>query len=399
MTNHKRLISWAILTMEFNTLAMSAVSPALENIGAIFPGTPHAFLSMLSTLPALICVPVGMISTSLVGKNVTFRNMAVLGAILLLAGGLGPIFAETFPALLFWRLVFGVGMGVMSPMGGALMFSCMNKEEAEKQSSADSISNSVGAIVYQLLGGFLCATFTWRQTFLVYLLIIPTMGFVLYALSRIDIANRCFLLDTPEQPTAAKGARYGAGFWCWCSLYGVFCILFYPLVTDMSTLVLNNNYGTATSVSIILSVYTVGGALGGYLYQFKPILALDTKVFALIFSLNALGFFIIIQATSVVPLVIGSFIFGIGYGLFTAAITIFAGYSVPQELRMGVMARILVFTGTGEFISAFVMSFVKKQVFHSSNDRFSYIFSCACLIVLAVFFLVKPKSAATVEVD
>ena len=66
---------------------------------------------------------------------------------------------------------------------------------------------------------------------------------------------------------------------------------------------------------------------------------------------------------------------------------------------MGVMARILVFTGTGEFISAFVMSFVKKQVFHSSNDRFSYIFSCACLIVLAVFFLVKPKSAATVEVD
>ena len=147
MTNHKRLISWAILTMEFNTPAMSAVSPALENIGAIFPGTPHAFLSMLSTLPALICVPVGMISTSLVGKNVTFRNMAVLGAILLLAGGLGPIFAETFPALLFWRLVFGVGMGVMSPMGGALMFSCMNKEETEKQSSADSISNSVGAIV------------------------------------------------------------------------------------------------------------------------------------------------------------------------------------------------------------------------------------------------------------
>ncbi len=89
----------------------------------------------------------------------------------------------------------------------------------------------------------------------------------------------------------------------------------------------------------------------------------------------------------------------IGYGLFTAAITIFAGYSVPQELRMGVMARILVFTGTGEFVSAFVLSFIKNQVFHSTNERFSYIFSCACLIMLAVFFLLKPKSAKSAEAD
>ena len=192
MIKGKRLISWAILVMEFNSLAMSAVSPALENIGAIFPEVPHAFLSMLSTLPALICVPVGVLSTSLVGRRITFRNMSVLGAILLALGGLGPMFAETFPALLFWRLVFGIGMGVMSPMGGALMFSCLNKAEAEVQSSADAISNSVGAIVYQLMGGYLCSAFSWRNTFLVYLLILPTMGFVLCALSRIKIANTCF---------------------------------------------------------------------------------------------------------------------------------------------------------------------------------------------------------------
>ena len=391
MIKGKRLISWAILVMEFNSLAMSAVSLALENIGAIFPEVPHAFLSMLSTLPALICVPVGVLSTSLVGRRITFRNMSVLGAILLALGGLGPMFAETFPALLFWRLVFGIGMGVMSPMGGALMFSCLNKAEAEVQSSADAISNSVGAIVYQLMGGYLCSAFSWRNTFLVYLLILPTMGFVLCALSRIKIANTCFIEKKAQQKRAAGKQHYGIDFWLWCSLYGVFCILFYPLVTDMSTLVLNNGYGTAASVSLILSIYTVGGAFGGYLYHFKPILDLDSKVFALIFSLNAVGFLIIIFADGVPLLLIGSLIFGVGYGLFTAAITIFAGYSVPKELRMGVMARILVFTGIGEFVSAFVLAFLKNRIFHSSNDRFSYIFSFVCLVILAVVFAIKPK--------
>ncbi len=397
MIKNKRLISWAILAMEFNTLAMSAVSPALENIGAIFPEVPHAFLSMLSTLPALICVPVGVLSTSLVGRRITFRNMSVLGAILLALGGLGPMFAESFLTLLFWRLVFGIGMGVMAPMGGALMFSCLNKAEAEIQSGADAVSNSVGAIIYQLMGGYLCAAFSWRYTFLVYLLIFPTMGFVLYALTKTPIANTCFLKKKTRQGSDAEKRHYGIHFWLWCSLYGVFCILFYPLVTDMSTLVLQNGYGTAASVSLILSIYTVGGAIGGSLYHFKPILALESKVFALIFSLNAAGFLVIILADGVPLLLAGSLIFGVGYGLFTAAITIFAGYSVPKELRMGVMARILVFTGIGEFISAFVMSFFKNSIFHSTNDRFSYTFSFVCLVILAVVFAIKPKGGAMEE--
>lgn len=391
MNSKKRLASLAILVMEFNSLAMSAVSPALENIGQVFPDVPRAFISMLSTLPALICVPVGIFSTSMLGRKISFRSMAALGALFLFSGGIGPIFAKTFFTLLLWRMVFGIGMGVMAPMGSALLFVCFNKEEAEIQSSADTISNSVGAIVYQLLGGYLCSSLGWNSTFLVYLLILPTMGFVLFALCRIDVAKQRFLIDRDSGfRTKKSSAKYGRNFWCWCGLYGLFCILFYPLVTDMSALVLNNGYGNANAVSVILSCYTVGGALGGFLYHFPAIRRMNTKVFALVFSVAALGFFSIIQATNVLVLVMGAFIFGIGYGIFTAAIIIFAGYSVPRELRMGVMSRILVFTGLGEFASAFIISFIKNQVFHSSNDRFSYMFSFACLVILAALFLVKP---------
>lgn len=390
MNSNKKLASLAILVMEFNSLAMSAVSPALENIGQVFPDVPRAFISMLSTLPALICVPVGILSTSLLGRKISFRSMAALGALFLFSGGVGPIFATSFPLLLLWRMVFGIGMGVMAPMGSALLFVCFNKEEAEIQSSANTISNSVGAIVYQLLGGYLCNSLGWNNTFLVYLLILPTMGFVLFALCRMDIARQRFLRDEQRVSKVRSTAKYGLGFWCWCGLYGLFCVLFYPLVTDMSTLVLNNGYGNANAVSIILSCYTVGGALGGYLYHFPAIRGLNTRVFALVFSITAVGFFSIIQAQGVPVLIAGSFVFGIGYGIFTAAIIIFAGYSVPRELRMGVMSRILVFTGLGEFASAFIMSFFKNQVFHSTNDRFSYMFSFVCLVLLAVLFLLKP---------
>jgi MFS family permease len=394
--NEKHLIFWAILVMEFNSLAMSAVSPALENIGIAFPQVTHAALSMLSTLPALICVPVGVLSNALVGKKITFRNMSFIGTFLLICGGIAPIFSQSFSSLLLWRIVFGVGMGVMSPMGGALMFSALSKTEAGNQSSADTISNSVGAIVYQLMGGFLCSRMGWRYTFLIYLLLVPTMGFVLYALNRIRLANTCFLSKHPQDSAdpCCEKMHYGLSFWGWCALYGLYCILFYPLVTDMSTLVLNNGYGSADSVSVILSIYTVGGALGGFLYHFKPVRDLNSKIFTLIFSLNALGFFIILRSVNIPMLIAGAFLFGIGYGLFTAAIIIFAGYSVPQALRIGVVARILVFTGIGEFASAFLLAFIKNQVFHSSYDRFSFAFSLVCLLVLAVFFLIKPRCSS-----
>ncbi len=119
---------------------------------------------------------------------------------------------------------------------------------------------------------------------------------------------------------------------------------------------------------------------------------MNSKIFAPIFAIGAIAFAVITAAKNVLAMTIGAAIFGIGYGMFTAAIVIFAGYSVPKELRMGVMARMLIFTGIGEFVSAFVMEFVKTTVFHSTYERFSFLFSAIVLVILAVVFLIKPNS-------
>ncbi|MBQ6145895.1 MAG: hypothetical protein IJI82_02575, partial [Clostridia bacterium] len=67
----------------------------------------------------------------------------------------------------------------------------------------------------------------------------------------------------------------------------------FPLITDSSVVVLNNNYGTADSVSIILSVYTLFGMLGGLIYRSKKVRDLNSKVFVPIFAGNALAFLLI----------------------------------------------------------------------------------------------------------
>ncbi len=279
-------------------------------------------------------------------------------------------------------------MGIMAPLGSALMFSIFTKGEAEVQSSRNTMCNSVGAVIYQLFGGILCARFGWRYTFLIYALLVPTLTLAMIGFSKIRIANQKFLVQEEERKqvvASGKRARYSPAFWGWCTLYMVYCVLFYPLITDSSVVVLNNNYGTADSVSIILSVYTLFGMLGGLIYRSKKVRDLNSKVFVPIFAGNALAFLLIVLAKNVLTMTVG-------YGLFTAAIIIFAGYSVPKELRIGVMARILIFTGIGEFVSAFVMDFVKTSIFHSTHERFSFLFAAVCLLILAVAFLIKPKS-------
>ena len=392
--SEKQFAVLAILAMEFNGLAMSAVSPALADLGQAFPNVSQTYMSMLSTVPALMCIPVSVLSTSLVGRKITFRHISVIGVILQLLGGLMPMLATTFFEVLVWRCVFGIGMGIMSPLGSALMFSLFTKEEAEIQSSRDTMANSIGAVVYQLAGGILCAQFGWRCTFLVYVLLIPTLTLTMIGFAKIKLANEKFLVVRQPEMKAGpkKRSQYGIPFYAWCSLYALYCILFYPLITDSSVVVLNNNYGSADSVSVILSVYTLFAVVGGFLYQSKEIRNLNSKICAPIFASNALAFGIIILAKNVFTMILGAAIFGIGYGMFTAAIIIFAGYSVPKELRMGVMARMLIFTGLGEFVSAFVMEFIKTRIFHSGYERFSFLFSAVCLAILAVVFLIKPKS-------
>lgn len=392
--SEKQFAVLAILAMEFNGLAMSAVSPALADIGRAFPNVPQMFMSILSTLPALMCIPVSVFATGLIGKRITFRNLAIIGVALQLLGGLMPIISQTFYEILIWRCIFGIGMGIMAPMGSALMFAVFTKEEAEIQSSRDTMVASVGAVVYQLFGGILCAQFGWRNTFFIYALLIPTLTLTMIGFAKIKLANEKFLLKgSAEKDNKPKvKQRYGTAFYGWCALYALYCILFYPLVTDSSVIVLNNSYGTADSVSIILSVYTLFGVLGGLIYQSKKVREMNSKIFAPIFAIGAIAFAVITAAKNVLAMTIGAAIFGIGYGMFTAAIVIFAGYSVSKELRMGVMARMLIFTGIGEFVSAFVMEFVKTTVFHSTYERFSFLFSAIVLVILAVVFLIKPNS-------
>ncbi len=378
----KRRIVISILAMEFCTLAMSAVSPALAEIEKVFPNIPHAFFSMLATIPPLVCIPFAFLSNYLVRRKMRFRTMAIMGFLCLIIGGIGPYFSSSFISIVAWRMLFGVGMGLLSPLGTTIIFMFFAKEQAEIQAGYDIMANNIGAIIFQLFGGILCSSFGWRSTYLIYLILIPSFLIILFLFPE---PNTVYGVEREEKSNGKKG-HYGLALWKWCFLYFVFCVLFYPLVTDSSSIILNNGYGTTAGASILLTVYTLGGITGGFVFRMKRIRGMGQRLFAIIFAICSIGFLFIILSHGLFAMTIGSFIFGVGYGLFMAAIVVFAGFSVPKDVRPGVITRLLVAAGIGEFLSAFIMSMVVK-LFNSNYERFPFVFSAVVYAVLSLVFL------------
>ena len=382
----------AILAMEFTTLSMSAVSPALANIGNAFPDIPHVFLSMLLTIPPLVSMPFTILSNRLVRQSVPFRMAACIGFLFLLSGGIGPYFSNNFYVILMCRILFGVGMGFILPMGTTIVYTYFNKEEAEIQCSNDIISNNLGAILFQLLGGILCSSFGWHATFLVYIMLLPSFMIVLFLMPE---PGKIFAREAEEKVSKTK-AHYGWNLWKWCFLYFLFCVLFYPLITDSPEIIERNGYGTAAGTAVMLVLFTVGGMLGGFAFRLKPLQKMKQRIFSFIFVICALGFAIIMLSDRLAMMIVGAGVFGIGYGIFMAAVIVFAGYSVPQDIRPGVTARMIVSAGAGEFSSAFIM-LMAKNLFHSSYERFSFALSIAVFLILSIVFFVKHEAKRKME--
>lgn len=44
-----------------------------------------------------------------------------------------------------------------------------------RQTSMNAVSTNIGAVVFQMLGGYACNAFGWRATFIIYVLLLPSL--------------------------------------------------------------------------------------------------------------------------------------------------------------------------------------------------------------------------------
>lgn len=383
MSKSKLSTIFAIFSFSFLAMIIGVTSPALASIAQAFPQVDFSVVVLIATLPALAMVPFSIIGGKLAGNVMTFRSLAIISVILVIIGGTAPYFMNSFAGILVMRVVMGAGCGLGSPIPAALIMSFFEGKEIENLMGYNGIIQNIGGIVFQLLGGILCAI-SWRNTFLTHLLSIIPLIIVI------------FLLPEPEKVEKAKGekVKMPGMVYVWSTIFLVYEMLLYPMLTGMSSLILANNLGTAASAGVVLTMFTVGGMIAGAI--FGRVYHIATKYTIVIGMIaNAIGYILLIYGNSILVFTIAATIVGVGFGFIMTSILMYVGMPVPQSAQPLAISIAIAFMSIGGFISSFFFAFI-EHTFNITSMRFPFILGVICLVAYSIVqTLINLKSPKT----
>ncbi|MCB8814950.1 MFS transporter [Desulfosporosinus shakirovi] len=389
--NEKRqsLVLLAIFSFGFIAMGVGTITPAIASIGGAFPNISFSTLLLVSTIPALVSIPVSIIGGSVAGKSVKYRTLVLFASLVFSIAGAIPYFLHDFTHILLARGFFGLGLGLIMPLNSALMFNLVPPDKQASVMGTNSVVMNIGGIVLQLLGGVL-ASVDWNYSFLAHALGIITFFIVLIYLPEPQKAEMPLGTEAVKlkMPTSVIG---------WSIVFGIITILDYPSLTNMSSVLLTIKANAAVA-GVVLMFMTVGGMAAGAVFG-KVFQRLGRQTLNL-----GLVFFIVSQiifsfSQSVTLFIIGEVCLGIGLTFSMSSIYMLAGSSIHPSQTPMAMSIIVSGMSLGGFLSGYFYAAIIEPL-HITTLRFQYYFGTAGYLAILVFFLIIfaiKKQSAPVE--
>lgn len=351
--NEKKVLNpmatFAVLSVFLMSQSAFIVNPALANLAQKFPSVPFSAILLISTLVTLMVVPFSIVSGAVAGKKIKYKTVAIISILCIAIGGILPYFLQDFYMILATRVIVGIGVGLSSPLGNAIVMQLYNKDKAAGMQGMGTAVMNISGIVLQTVAGYVCVI-NVNYVWLVHLIMLIPLILALF-----------FLPEPEKSETTAEGSKkkvkLKASVYIVSLAYGILFMLYYPMLLNMSSILVKDGIGTAATAGIILSFYTVGGMVAGFLFgkffKLTGKFVIPISLFIWIIGL-AIGYFS--ESSALFMLAAGL----TGFSIFTiwpACIMDF-GEILPPE---GVSAAAGIFTaciGIGGFLSSSYSSLV-----------------------------------------
>lgn len=379
----------AIFSFGFIAMGVGTITPAIASIGGAFPSISFSTLLLVSTIPSLISIPVSIIGGGMAGKSVKYRTLAIFATLLFILGGVAPYFLTNFSLILIARGFFGLGLGLIMPLVNALIFNLVPLDKQASVMGTNSVVMNIGGIVLQLLGGLLAAV-RWNYSFLAHALALLTLIIVIIYLPE---------PKKVELPTGAAGAapeklKMPVSIFGWSFIFAVLTLLFYPSLTNMSSVLLTIKANSAVA-GVVLMFMTVGGMVAGALFGkvFKKAGRYTISIGLVFFTASQVIFSF---SQNVILFTVGEALLGIGLTLCMSAIYMLAGASVHPSQTPMAMSIIVSGMNLGGFLSGYFYAALMGPL-HITTLRFQYYFGTIGYLAILVFFILLFASKKSVS--
>lgn len=328
-------------------MGSTVLTPAMNVLGEHFVGKNVSFAMTMGTLGVVLG---SFIGGMIAGKLITAKNLAILGNIACLVLGCLPIAFDNFSLLLVDRFIFGVCLGLITPLANILIAENYEGNAMSKMMGFTSMFMSLGGIVFQLLGGIL-ADVSWQTTFLAHGFFIVSVILCLF-IPKDEVMSK---EEIEAKKNAGENEKMNIKV---VMLVAVILLAFQTINMSVmmmaSTLYAQRGFGGATEASIALTMYTVAGVVSGLLFG-KLFNGLKRACMPLMMLIVAVGAGFVLASSSSMMCIIGFVLIGFGFmSAFPGMTTWIAMVNPLSKVGTGTSIAIA-FMNLGGFLCSFWM--------------------------------------------
>ena len=377
----------SILSLSFISLiATAAMAPALNGIQLHFINAPETLIKLVVTLPALICIPIGLLNKAFM-KFISKKNLIIIGLILYTIGGLSSSLSPNIYVLLFTKVILGLGLGITAPLSLVLIGDFFHGKERAKFMGFSTATTNLGGILSTLFVGFL-VSLGWRYSFLVYAVAIIVLILIVFFLPN-DYENNEEKLSTGN---IEENIRLNKGIFKYAILVFLGLIAFYAIPTNMDFLVKLRNLGGASTAANIVSIGTLTSLISAMI--FPKLIKIFKRYFSLIIFISMfLGFIILGTAHSMPMILLGAIFVGFGFGDVIPFGMLFASNLVHKTHTA--LAILIVTTGLyfGEFVSPLILQFLSKtlNIQNVTGSLFGACIVCIVALLVSIYAIISDR--------
>ena len=339
----------AVMSMFLISMGVTVTTPAMAIIAAQFPENNYA---LVSTLPTLFVVPASLVCGSILGKQLKYRICGIAGSVIFLFGGILPAFTTSWTVVLVGRAILGLGLGILSPLGNALVLGLYDGQKQAKYLGYGTLLMNAGGIVYQMLGGAL-AGISWQAVFYGHLF--GAVGLIMaFFIPEPDVPQVEAVAEGPVKKEKMSPAVYVIAI-----LFCVYNILNYPVMMNLSLMYEVKNAGGAAAAATSLSMFTVFGCIAGFMFG-TVFSILKRFTISVGFFMCAVGAFLVYSGTTALVMTIGLCMVGFAFSLLMPAGLGLVGILTPPSTVAIGTSVVMALMNLGGFISTYWLQLVDK---------------------------------------
>lgn len=380
------LLALGILSISFLMSVSNAVSGTIPLMEKYFSDVSRANVELLIVIPTggvLLGTVISGLVSNLLGKKYT----VIAGLTISMIFGIIPAFIFNYPAILISRAMFGVGMGVFTPLSVSYITDLFPVETRNRLLGWRNSVGAIGDAIMLFIAGFLI-NISWHTTYLVFLFLLVPIILVMFLVPKrydyIVSENGKEVEETAKvKPTTNGGVIQLA-------IVFLFVCLFYSAISlKLASYMVDNHVGSAAAATHIFGFLVLCSIISGI--AFEKIAKWCGKYTVAIFDIvTALAMMAVPFVHSIPALLVLVLAAGFCNGIINPALTARMVHYSPKGSMNFTTSIIIIGINIGFLIAPYFFQFF-GSIIGNADPATMILWSGIFYILLAVYDLVIVK--------